>query len=473
MALSIILSDGTTTVNLHTAPSVLMPGSRLGIPAYQRVFSETWGRGFFPLTGVNVGNRQAEFRLRIEGTSTDAWITNVQNLAKLLQNAELYHASGGVRGAAVTLSVQLDGATNATVFDVLGGEIDASAAVGAFSMKNTSRPLLAEIPLTLILKPYGRPASATTIASGSLSNGINAYTVSAPAGDREAPAKITFQSGAGAQFERVLLARRTRGNVANFLWAMECETGSYGSYTVTNVTSPLSGLSLSNVADANARGGSKLRISVSSSSERADADIIQFEILSYLADHYGRFRVFVHSLGGSTNLTGIRLAYGGKNGKDIMNARVNNPPTANRLIDLGIMEIPHRPGPPDVNLSSFKFRLLGSYPAGNYFLWDIDNVFLVPVDEQYADINLSPAAAAQDKLVNDNIAPLPTVYHTDSANNLKPSVITANADTRFSLVPGRNNLFICLFFNTSLGGFTLNQPFSLELSYYPLFELFR
>lgn len=465
------LSDGTTTVNLHTAPSVLMPGSRLGIPAYQRAFSEAWGRGFSPLTGVNVGNRQAEFRLRIEGTSTDDWITNVRNLSKLLQNAELYHASGGVYGAAVTLSVQLDGATNATVFDVLGGDIDASAAVGAFSMKNTSRPLLAEIPLTLILKPYGRPGSATTIASSNISNGNTTYTVSAPAGDREAPVKLTFQSGANAPFERVILARRTRGTVANFVWIMECETGNFTNYIVTGVVPPLAGFTISNVSDPNASAGNKLRITHNTSTPDVDADIIQFELIANLPDHYGRFRVFLHSLTGNSNVTGIRLAYGGDTGKDIQNARVNNPATANRLIDLGIMEIPHRPSPPTVNLASFKFRLLGTFNAAD-FTWDIDNIFLLPVDEQYADIKISPAAAAQDKLVNDNTAPMPAVYLTDANDKLQPETITANADTRFSLVPGRDNRFMCLFFSSG-GSFDTTKQFSLTFSYFPLYDLFR
>jgi len=471
MALAITLSDGTTTVNLETKTNYgVRRGSRLGVPAYNRIFSEPWGRGFHPLVGVNVGNRTAEFVIRQTGSSLDNWITVSRNVHNLLRNAEWYHESGGIRGAAVTLSVQLDGATNATVFDVLGGELHDDQFAVSF-MQDTSAPKQTEVPLTLILKPYGRPSSATTTTSGTLGNGDDTYTLSAPAGDREAPVKITFQSGAASVFQRVILARRTRGTVANFTWLMECETGDHGDYAVTDVETS-GNFSLSNVSDAAAHGGSKLRIAHTNAGADADADIIQFEIQANLADHYGRFRVFLHSLAGSGDVAGIRLVYGGDNGKDISNARVDDPVTADSIIDLGIMEIPHRQNPLGVTLNSFKFRLQGTFNSGT-FNWDIDNIYLIPVDEQYMDVQTSVAAAAQDKLVNDNTAVVPMIYLTDSADVLQPEHITANADTRFTVVPGKDNLWLCLFAINTDGVIDMTDTFTLSFSYYPLYELFR
>lgn len=461
-------------------------GASLGVPESERVFSRPWGRGFSPLVGVNVGNRTAQFTVRLRGTSLDNWIVNYRQLREILRDAERYNESDGVDGDRAYLSVQLNGMTYPTEFDIISGDFDAGDAIGSHSMTRTSAPILVEAALSLVLKPFGRPQALVSSASGNLTNGSSSYTVSAPAGDREAPARMRLASGASPSGIRVIMARRTRGNVANFIYTIECETGTYSNFIVSDAETSAN-FSLSNVADAAMSGGSKLRLAHTATGTDADADIIAAVITDNIPDFFGKFRVLLRFAGAvsATNVThlGITSRMGGTGASSSVDNTLfalSGSYVAGDTIDLGVVTLPVSETAPTGAHSGGSLPALwlrGSF-ANAAFNLDLDCIYLVPVDEQIIDVQTA-AGNEIAILESDDLEGYHRLYTLQTTTfDSDNTQLKVNADSGISLKPGVANLFICWTFNgattTKVGNLDLTVVTNtIKLDYFPLYEQAR
>ncbi|MCX6022956.1 MAG: hypothetical protein NTZ05_14740 [Chloroflexi bacterium] len=456
-------------------------GSGLGPLAPTRLFAEVWGRGHHPLAGYSYGNRVAPLLLKLRSASLDGWATNLQQLEQTLLGVQEFWApkNGGApgrNGAQLWLSVQLDGQTNALVWDVLAGDVDASA-LFRHLMTVTAAPTMIDVPLNLVLKPFGHPQQRTRTVSGTLTSGIDTYTLSAPAGQVDAPVKVTIQGAAGDTFRRYILGRKTGINPANFIFCMECETGTFTGYTVAAISTEGQTV-LSNVVDANAHGGNKLRVTVTSGAGAAHTNVplIRWAINDNLADFRGTYRVLLAGQASSTNLTNWSLAYAGPSGGTVVNNAVLVGATTNagHLWDLGRMEIPYGLDADTDPISELLFTLRASYADANY-TFDADCIYLMPIDEEVLDVEFSAEGSALDQVVSDNLAAVPALRLLDSAGTVQTETQSVAADSRFTIVPGRDILWCPLL----LTGTSVNQvvdltdQFTLTFEYFPLFQTVR
>lgn len=460
-------------------------GSALGMPATTEAYAAVWGRGFHPPVGYSYGNRVANLTLKVRGASLDGWVTNIQQLQQTLLDAREYWApadgeESGRAGAQAYMRVQLNGMTNVTEWDILGGIADASA-LFRYTMTVTTAPTFVDVPLTLLLKPHGRPQQRTRTVSGTLNNGggtggtADAYTLSAPAGQVAMPLRVAVQSAAGDTFRRVLLGRKTGGNVANFIFALECETGTYTGYTVTDIEVQ-GDLTSSNQAVAAAHGGNVRRFAHAAGSG-TNVPLLQWTINDNISDFYGTYRVLLRVDQGLTNITSFRLTYGGSAGTDIANAAVtvSSPNRTDYFVDLGRMTIPHRGSGGRNALSRFDFTLQYTYTNAGANNLDLDCIYLLPIDGPVLDIEFSAEASAQDQLVSDGLLPAPETYLLDSSGNIQPELQTVNADGQFTAKPQEDSRWFPLLLRGTGTGQThdLTDQLTLEFQYFPLYELVR
>ncbi len=450
------LSNSSYQIQLADSTAYgIKDGGRLGMPSAQRVFAEVWGKGFSPLAAIDYRNRQAEMAVHVIGTSHDNLITNYRQAEIIILQAREYWTSKGASGDAAYLSVQLDGMTNAIEYDVLDGELQADN-IFTFPMKSTTAPRLVFAPLSLTLKPWGRPQALTRVTSTAISNGggvaatAGTYSMAAPLGDVPAPVKVSLSNDTALNYgARYLLARRTVGNVANFaaLWPMQCETGTYTGYTVTDIETS-GNFSLANVAVAAASGGNVLRLTHANVDTDTNVKVVRFTINDNLSDFRGRFRVFLRVDTGHASVTSLSIKYGGT-GSDIVATGSPVTPSwagnifADRLIDLGEIRIPSTDMPLDAVSAAFNFELWGSFTIG---VWtaDFDCLYLLPVDENRMDIRLTVGSVANDIFVNDNLGVTPGFYLTDSTGLFKDNIFTSVLNTRFNWVQGKANLLLPL-----------------------------
>ena len=486
MALDIRLYSAHYQVELESDTDYGVRGGSLGLASRQRIFASPWKRGYQPLVGLNDENRVMELMVRIKGSSLDNWIIAHDNIQQLLRDAELWHESEGLSGARAIFAAQLSGMTNVTEWDVISGDLQAGEVFRTSMYRDTTAPILANVPLTLICKPYGRPQAHTRSVSATIDNGDDKVILTAPSGQVATPLKLTLQSAAGDPFIRAIGGRKTKGTVSNFIWVMECETGAFTGYTVTDVeTSNL--FALSNVADAAMHGGSKLRMTTDGAGTAALAPVVRWTINDNLSDFYGTYRVLIKyaDLGG--NAVTLGLTYGGTLGRDIANAQttLSNQGTGERIADLGRMVIPHRAGPSNVALASFLFEvrvtLVDNDSAGPY---DFDCIYLIPIDEESFDLEASATLSAQDQLILDGLAEVSLPYIVDSTGDLQPERVTFNAPSgqrntgSLSVEPGVDNLWCILMLQIVTSGtgayqVDLTDDFTATFEYYPYFHFFR
>lgn len=489
MALDVRLysSDGYLLQLSDSTVYGIREGSGLGALIPARVYADVWGRGHHPLAGYSYGNRVAPLSLKLRSTSLDGWGTNLQQLEQVLLDVQEFWApkdygTPGRNGAQLWLSVQLNGQTNALVWDVLAGDVDASA-LFRFLMTRTSEPTMIDVPLTLVLKPHGHPLARTRTASGTLNNGggtggtSDTYTLSAPAGQVATPAKVTIQGASGDTFRRYLLGRKSGLNPANFIFAMECEIGTFTGYTVTDIETD-GQTALSNVADAAAHGSSKLRATVTSGfgGTHTSVPLIRWTINDNLADFKGTYRVFLRTTATVANLTSFSLAYGGASGNTVVNSAVTVGAVFGNghLFDLGRMEIPYGLDDDTDPVTEFNFTLRATYADATY-TFDMDCIYLMPIDEEVLDVEFSAEGAEQDQVVSDNLAPVPSLRLVDSAGTVQTETQIVAADSRFTVVAGRDSLW-CPLLLTGTGDaqlLDLTDQFTLTFEYHPLYQTVR
>ena len=458
----------------------------LGWPETQRLFATSWARGYHPLASVRYGNRQAQLTVRLTDTSLDNWITSYRNLEQMLLLTQHYWASGGVEGEKAALVVQLNGMTNAVEYDILAGELPAGELFG-YPMRVTAAPMYAEIPMALTLKPFGRPQALVEVTSASIANGrgtadaAGSYSLAAPAGDVEAPLRLVLQLPAAQNASQFLLARRTRGNVANFIFGLHAETTAESGYAVTKVVG--GGDTLTDTAVAAAESGQVNRLVSAAGADFSVSTYVQWNINENLGDWYGEYlvglRIDAQSTTGDAAVS-YQLKHGG-DGTSIANVAVTVAASnTDFVVWLGRLRIPTRDGPLDAALTSFLFRVYFARPSGNTGVQtvDLDCIYLIPIDEFFMDQRVTGGVGNQDQLLIDTLAPTAVTAVLDSAGDLQPDLVTPPNAPLVAAVAGRVNLWLPLLFtgtpsSTVSQGHDLADTLTLNFRYHPLYALLR
>lgn len=461
----------------------LREGSTLGQPAIKRVFSDVWKRGYNTLGGISYDNREVILMIRIKGTSLDNWITNSRQIKQLLFDLERYWETDGLDGGRGYLSIKLNGMTNAVEFDVLAGQLE-DEAVFKYSMTlNTSAPILIDVPLRLIVKPFARPQNRTITTSGTLTNGAAAgYTLSAPSGDLSlaSPLRLTFQGAASDTPARILTGRKTYA--PNFQHMLEAETTT-GTYYNAALTNPGTG-TMAVAAVGAASGGNVARLTGGTGGQTSSGVILTWTIKTpYVQDFFGTYRVFlrIDAQSGTWTSATVQLKYGGSAGTTISRtAQAYTSSGSDYLIELGRMTIPHAQQPINAAPSNFIFTVTVSAVASSSNpTLDFDCIYLLPIDEEALDYCANAAFTSQDQLISDSLLTQPMLYMLDSTGKLTYPTFTVNMDSRFSVLCGRATRWFTIMLRTGVGSYPsfmthdLTDQYTLSFDYYSLYGMFR
>lgn len=407
-----LISANGLWLNLAASPYGVGTGGGLGTPEVDNVLAAPWQLGHERIIAYNVRNRRVELALNISGATRDAWAAAYQDLARILRDAK-------DRRAAAWLNVHFDGATNPTVFDVVGGEVpDAAYFDHDYVLQRTT----IHRPVMLYLRPFGHPQAHSTAASGTITNGSASagwWSQGATSGERRAPARLQFSSPA-TTVRQVLLARMSGNAVEQFPWVMDAETGgTHADYSVavTNTT-----VTSSDQAVAAAHNGNVRRISATSG--QSGSVKWTYTVLKNLAAYEGRrFHVWLRqdstpANAGPWSTITATLKWGGLLGEEYtaVKGSVNLMATGagtDSLSYLGYFEIPRTERPLDTKFI-FTVTVSVTNGSGGTSTRDIDCVYVVPGDEYYAMLPIptfKAALAANDIIELDGIANrrLPTV----------------------------------------------------------------
>ena len=152
------------------------------------------------------------------------------------------------------------------------------------------------------------------------------------------------------------------------------------------------------------------------------------------------------------------------------------------MVDLGTMEIPQRGDLPidEANVDPsfvFTITLTPILSDANAKTIDVDAIYLVPIDEDVLDIELSANSTAADQAVSNALLPSPLTYLLASDGfTLRGQQITTRVDSRLSLPPNTPSLFCPLLFegaSTSFGPGTHNlaDTLTLNLQWWPQYAV--
>jgi hypothetical protein len=484
MAYHVELADSNDLIDLAASPYKVMPGSQLGMPAFDLLFSSPWQRGYQPLVAYNVRNRTPKLVLTITGTNHDDVIDNYNRIAAMVRNAN-------ERSDDVVLRVQMTGATYTTVFDVVAAMLpDMQMFQFTTHLESASGvPTLLGVELDLHLRPYGRAEQLTAVTSSSITNaggtagGTKVYSQAADLTTvRNTPARLTITPANDVR--ALVYGRKSTGNPANFIPVLNLQESAHTGYTVTDIEASAS-LAIADVSVGGAESGGVSRISYTASSAVALAGTHRVTINDNLLDWYGRYLVGVRldSMSGSLDTLQLQLRYGGT-GADIANPAVDlsTLTLTDSIVWLGTMAVPHRAGPAEVAITEFNFELWGAFQHGSNRTIDANSVVLVPIDEAFGYLTLSANSSAGDGVVVDGLPMVPPPpYVVDSTGVLQPELVTPGTSgvpgggyTQPTIEPDAAAWFVLLFEQAPLAtyqaGHNLADTFTVKLeahAHYP------
>ena len=158
-------------------------------------------------TGVPV-NRTITILVTVKGADQDTLAQNVQNLVSIVEEARTYTVWEW--GRFVTLTIQLDGATNPTVFDVLQGTVRLPD--NWLRRAILDQKWIVGVEVELLCRPYSRSSEAEVLALTTLYNhkddthtNMVEITQNSVDGNEVAPARIWLKNTSGQQVKDIIL----------------------------------------------------------------------------------------------------------------------------------------------------------------------------------------------------------------------------------------------------------------------------
>lgn len=488
----------------------------IGHSDIRRTITKPWQRGYDPLSAVSWGNRVIKLPLHFGGTSLDSWSQNYQAVRNVLAESERWYASNGTDGAQTWLAVQLNGQTNPLVFDVIGGDIDIDSGSQKYfgpTMVSTTSPKLPATPVILFCRPFAHPQAQQSLNSPTITLG-NSQTGKTPfylqptaLGNWEAPAR--FSTAPSVAYRYLTVARRSQGNVGNFIWPYLFTTNhpttqyttAIGNYAGQTSVTTTSGWSVTNTVFAASNSG-YVADAVNSGAIAAGTTYgatWTFTVSGNLIDQIGNHRMMALVRGlNNANLAAqyyLQMAYAGPSGTtvylpevslDAAGTAIISPSlgtTISSLVDIGVLPVNY---PQTGNPGAFKFTVsvrsqntsVGNIAAGTAVL-RLDCVFPMPLDEQqfqFRNGNTSTSTfTANTSLVKDDLSLIPSYANLDTAGDQTTAIVVPDYDSGRFLMPLAPQAWFPLWWNSGYATLGAAVDFAststLNIKYAPLFEV--
>ncbi len=353
------------------------------------------------------------------GATVVTFLDNLNTYFRAIDDAR-YNYECWQRGAPYTpiyLQFQQAGSTNVLQTEVLGGDTDA---VENYISGALRARLINALPATLLRRPYWEETSAQSIVSTTSLNNGGFVTLTPIRGDVPAPLKITVRSD-NANQDRVILAVKSYGTLANYINKYEAEAGTTYGANVGTLT-----------PDTDLSGNAGRQWTPASTAIAADQSLIIWNNSTNVADQLGTYRVYVRcrDLAATLNTrirvrSGIYTSAGSYQWGDYGDsakyadgtgvaggANTSSGGTAKiALVDCGVITIP-AVDTQGVAPATIALELRGQVIAnGASYKFDIDCLYLMPVNEAALGSGLQIAtfpaelgsATTPDAIVDANI----------------------------------------------------------------------
>ena len=407
-------------------PDTYMIGEEnsVGVAVEDITFTSVGTRNYDVPHVIGMPNREIGLNVYITGTSVDNLITKFRNLEEVFAQALKYYDDDGKSGAKAWVQFKLDSGSYVTEYDILNGVID-----GSSILETTDEITTIMMPITLIVKAPAHSQANLIAESAAMDNG-DTFLISAPVGDIDSPAKVSLQMiSGGTVVTEFFIGKKSRGNVNNFQFVMECETGTFTNYSVADGGGTYVG---SDVANAAAHGGFVRRVALIAGTSQK---VLIWTITNNTKDFYGKYYVFLKNLAAGNYSDGATLKYGGPNGDRIALTEVTTSISPSDLTLLGTMQIPEEDYPSD-EPTEFKFSIYlnGSASPGNY---DLDCIYLMPIDEEYFRWQSDTTFTNNERIVSNNLGNPYRAYALESDGDLQSdNPLTPLHDDRFTIIHG-------------------------------------
>ena len=162
MADVIKMTDGTTSVDLYYDTDgfeMLSGGNDFGTAKHKNLYHESAALDGAMLVRHSKENRPWSFKLAVRGANNTAIATTLGIFNRLVDQARRYQLSSS--GQKVYLEIQLDGASQATYYDVIDVDYSKAAFFNYYNLRQKELIFGDGLSLTVLTKPLGYGAEET------------------------------------------------------------------------------------------------------------------------------------------------------------------------------------------------------------------------------------------------------------------------------------------------------------------------
>jgi len=156
MADVIKITDGTESIDLYYDPSgfeMLESGNDFGVAKHNNTYHESVNLDGKMLVRHSKDNREWGFKLAVRSTSNSDLLESLGALNRLVERARSHQLTGS--GNNVYLHIQLDGASQATYYDVIDIDYSRAAFFNYYNLRAKELTFGDGLSLTVITKPIG------------------------------------------------------------------------------------------------------------------------------------------------------------------------------------------------------------------------------------------------------------------------------------------------------------------------------
>lgn len=418
-AYRIKLSDGTTTIDIFGGSDTKVREGGLSMPPPKVIasfISSPYSNGA-RLASATYDNRIIKITCRIWGSTLADLKTNIRSIHRLLNDAEQRTLLG--YGAQVYLEYQW-GDTNdqSTFFDILRGDLIMPNNYLSVLLSNSF--YVTDAVLQLVCSPLGRYTNQDyaqqTIENDDYATDshYNYFDITTSEAYGDAPAKlyIKIAQNAAAGSKKIWIAKRSGARYDDDLFIQgedeDAFTNVDGGATINNVTN-------ADVVDAAFSGGKYNRTRNDGTGQAGINALIGRLDYDMATPPRGQFRVLIycrvdhHTPGDFAFMKwGFGWSYGDKTYEPTV-ARGElyscDADDTLQILDLGVLNIPPIAESDIATNSTFQLRLFTYIAAAGGTLggnsdWEVDYIFLLPIDEGVVIVN---DVAAADALAIDSI----------------------------------------------------------------------
>ncbi len=438
MPYRIKLSDGVDTVNLYDGSDSQVREGAFGLPVPVPITSFIGNPTFDGnrLARSRRGNRTISMSVKIVGSSLSDLRANISTIHRLLDDAEKRNLSG--YGSQLYLEYQWADNINESVFyDVLRGDLALPAGFQSVVLDGSFTVIDAR--LSLICKPFGRFIEQD-IAQETLENeqdgaDVNYQDIAASNDKGDVPAKLYLkiaQTGATGS-EKIWIAKRSGIRQTDDLFFQGEDEDSSDDLNYAACGPAVWTYSEPALAAASAGVYRRLAFNFTTAACNASQKDKVLSRHNYIINDIprGQFQVLVRvrveaTVGGGPWQRmgwGFGWTYGDKSytpSVALDEMKVLDAEATWQILDLGVFNIPPIAESDFAITNVYTMRIymggVGQLDNQTFYTWDLDYIFLLPIDEGVVIID---GVAAADIIAIDGITDPPNVFIIDAVDRIE------------------------------------------------------